>query len=80
MPKEERGPILPNVSHSELVTLRRGLLSRTMKLLEPVMLGGKAKPNLDDAITAFLLHNIGPSSQETYIILSFIVLHVLIML
>lgn len=64
MPREDRLPILPDISHSELVTLRRGFLSKTMKLLEPVMLGGVVKPNLDDAITAFLLHNIGPSENE----------------
>lgn len=70
MPRDDRSPILPDISHSELVSLRRGLLSKTMKLLEPVILGGDAKPSLDDAITAFMLTNIGPSENETEALLT----------
>lgn len=52
------------ISHGELVTLRRGFISRTMKLLEPVMLG-EVKPSFDDAVTAFMLTAIGASEDST---------------
>ena len=55
------------ISHGELVTLRRGFLSRTMELLEPVMLG-RIRPSFDDAVTAFVLTTIGASedSKDTH--------------
>lgn len=53
-----------NTSHGELVTLRRAFISRTMRLLEPVMLG-QAKLTFDDAVTAIMLCSIGASEDST---------------
>jgi len=52
------------MSHGQCIALRRGFLSKTMKLLQPVLLGD-IEPTIDDAMTAFMLTSIGPSEDET---------------
>lgn len=39
-------------------------MSRTTRLLEPVMVG-QAKPSFDDAVAAFMLTSIGASEDNT---------------
>lgn len=64
MPKAGATAILPDISHADFISLRRGLLSRTLKLLEPLMLGD-VQPSFDDGLTAFMLTSIGPSENDT---------------
>jgi hypothetical protein len=66
MPKEDNSSVLPSVSSSQLVTLRRAFLSHTLKLLQPVMIG-EIDPSFDDAITFFILSSIGASENDNHV-------------
>jgi hypothetical protein len=59
MPNSDKTVIIPG-RVGQLVALRRGLLSKTIKLLQLVLLGD-SEPSLDDAITCFIVSSIGPS-------------------
>jgi hypothetical protein len=63
MPNSDKTVIIPG-RVGQLVALRRGLLSKTIKLLQLVLLGD-SEPSLDDAITCFIVSSIGPSEDET---------------
>jgi hypothetical protein len=63
MPKRDCSAILPNISHGEFISLRRHLLSRTLELLQPVMLA-EVEPSFDDAVASFMLMAIGASDDE----------------
>lgn len=66
MPKTQHSSLLPEVGNGKLVAIRRALLSQTLKLLEPVMIGG-SEPAFDDAVTAFMLISIGAGENDTHI-------------
>lgn len=63
-PNSDKIAIIPGMGQGQLVALRRRLLSKTVKLLQPVLLGNP-EPSLDDAITCFIVSSIGPSEDET---------------
>ena len=65
MPKSNNTILLPGISRSRLVTFRRMLLSITLKLLQPVLLGD-VDPSFDDAITVSTLTGIGSSDNDNH--------------
>ncbi|KAF8853852.1 hypothetical protein BDZ45DRAFT_706805 [Acephala macrosclerotiorum] len=66
MPKSDNSAVLPEISSSKLITIRRAFLSQTLKLLQPVMVG-ELDPTFDDAITFFILTSIGASENDTHL-------------
>jgi hypothetical protein len=56
---------LVDAGKGRLVAIRRALLSQTLKLLEPIMIGG-TEPVFDDALTAFMLITIGASENDMH--------------
>ncbi|RDW89167.1 hypothetical protein BP6252_01199 [Coleophoma cylindrospora] len=64
MPNPDKSPILPEMSNGQFVALRRGFLSRTLRMIQPALLGD-VEPSLDDGFTSYFLTSIGPSEDET---------------
>lgn len=64
MPNPDKSPIFPEMSNGQFVALRRGFLSRTLKMIQPALLGD-VEPSLDDGFTSYFLTSIGPSEDET---------------
>lgn len=63
MPRLDRGPVLPGRSPNEHTALRRNLFEELTRQFHPRTLPD-SHHTFDDALTAFMITNIGPSDKS----------------